>query len=158
MGVAGCGKTSIGEALATDHGWQFVDGDKLHPPANIKKMANGTPLDDEDRQPWLVLVGDKLRNMDGMAAIGCSALKRQYRDTIRKSAETDVCFIFLNGSRNLIEKRMSERKGHFMPLSLLDSQFAALEPPLKDEMHLNIDISGNLSSILKQIIQSLNNS
>lgn len=155
MGVAGCGKTSVGEAMAAQFNWIFVDGDALHPASNITKMSKGIPLDDSDRQPWLVMIGKRLKETPGNAIIGCSALKRSYRDIIREAAGSDVCFVFLNGSRELIESRMAVRKGHFMPLSLLDSQFDALEPPMKDETFIDIDINGNLPSILDRITQSL---
>lgn len=156
MGVAGCGKTSIGEALAAKLGWRFVDGDALHPAANIRKMESGIPLDDDDRYPWLQLVGETLRDNPGTIAIGCSALKRIYRDQIRDAAGSDICFIFLDGSRELIESRMAKREGHFMPLSLLDSQFAALEPPRPTEENVvRIDIDGSLATIIEAIETAL---
>ncbi len=155
MGVAGCGKSSVGEALAVQFNWTFVDGDALHPASNIKKMSDGIPLGDEDRLPWLIQIGKRLAGTRNNTMVGCSALKRSYRDTIRKAAGGDVCFLFLNGSRELIESRMASRKGHFMPLSLLESQFAALEPPMRDETFIDIDISGDLPSILARITQSL---
>lgn len=155
MGVAGCGKTSVGEALAARTGWAFIDGDALHPRSNIEKMASGIPLTDEDRHPWLLKVGERLRDHDGPLVIGCSALKRRYRDLIRGAAATDVCFLFLDGSRPLIEQRMGARTGHFMPVALLDSQFAALERPGAEEDAVVIDISGSLTSIVDQIIRNL---
>jgi gluconokinase len=155
MGVAGCGKTSVGNALASRLGWQFIDGDALHPPANIQKMESGVPLTDADRLPWLQQVGQSLRDHAGTIAIGCSALKRSYRDIIRGAAGEKVCFLFLDGSRELIEKRMSERTGHFMPLSLLDSQFATLERPQADEDAVIISIDGDLASIIDQITGKL---
>lgn len=150
MGVAGCGKSSVGEALSSQLGWTYLDGDPLHPQSNIDKMASGIALTDEDRAPWLQVVGEKLGGHDGTIAIGCSALKRSYRDIIRNAAGGDVCFIYLNGSRALIEGRMAKRRGHFMPVSLLDSQFEALEPP-RGETAINVDISGDLNSIVAQI-------
>lgn len=155
MGVAGCGKTSVGEAFAVNFNWYFEDGDALHPQPNIDKMAAGVSLTDADRQPWLKLVGQTLAQHREPVVVGCSALKRSYRDLIRDFAGDDVCFIFLNGSRQLIEQRMSAREGHFMPVSLLDSQFAALEPPTDDETHIDIDISGDLPSIVDQIHNQL---
>ncbi len=155
MGVAGCGKTSVGEALATRLGWQFEDGDALHPASNIAKMSAGIPLDDNDRLPWLRLVGERLRDTPGPAAIGCSALKRAYRDTIRTACGGDVCFIHLSGSRAMIEQRMAARRGHFMPVALLDSQFAALEPPCADETAMTIDISGSRDAVVDAIVSAL---
>ena len=156
MGVAGCGKTSVGEALSRQTGWPFIDGDALHPQSNIDKMEAGIALTDEDRWPWLTLVGETLRDNQGATAIGCSALKRIYRDAIRNAAQSDVCFIHLDGSRQLIEERMAARKGHFMPVSLLDSQFAALEPP-KGENAITVDIAGSLDEIVQSIRTALEN-
>lgn len=154
MGVAGCGKTSVGEALSARFGWTYIDGDALHPQTNIDKMAAGTPLTDEDRAPWLMIVGQQLADHNKTIAIGCSALKRRYRDIIREAASADVHFIFLNGSRAVIEDRMAKRRGHFMPVSLLDSQFEALEPP-HGENEMDIDIAGDLDSIIAQIEAAL---
>lgn len=155
MGVAGCGKTSVGEALAARCGWTFIDGDALHPPSNIQKMAAGLPLDDGDRLPWLLTVGESLRDCQGPTIVGCSALRRQYRDLIRCAAGADVCFIFLDGSRDLVERRMAARTGHFMPLALLDSQFATLERPQRDETAIVVDIAGDLASIVDRIVRQL---
>ena len=155
MGVAGCGKTSVGEALASRLGWHFEDGDALHPQSSIDKMSAGIPLDDDDRLPWLRLVGERLRDTPPPVAIGCSALKRIYRDTIRMACGGGVCFIHLAGPRAMIEQRMAARRGHFMPVTLLDSQFAALEPPGPDETALTIDISGTRAAIVDAIIAAL---
>lgn len=140
MGVSGCGKTSIGMVFAQSIGASFIDGDDLHPPKNVAKMARGDALDDNDRRPWLADVARKLRTAEGQVVIGCSALKRRYRDWIREGAAAPVTFLYLSGSRDLIARRMAERKDHFMPLSLLDSQFAALEPPGADEDAVTVDI------------------
>jgi len=140
MGVSGCGKSSIGMVFAQSIGASFIDGDDLHPPKNIAKMACGDALDDNDRRPWLADVARKLRTIEGPVVISCSALKRRYRDWIREGAAAPVTFLFLSGSRDLIARRMAERKDHFMPLSLLDSQFAALEPPGADEDAITVDI------------------
>jgi gluconokinase len=139
MGVAGCGKTTIAAALSTRLGIAFRDGDDLHPPANIAKMSRGEPLDDDDRRPWLVAVGDVLAR-DAPVIVGCSALKRRYRDLIRSRAGGPVTFVHLAGSREIIAARMAHRTGHFMPASLIDSQFAALEPPGPDEAAVTVDI------------------
>lgn len=158
MGVAGCGKTTVGEALAETFGWTYEDGDNLHPQSNIDKMAAGSPLTDEDRAPWLELVGQELAKHDTPIIIGCSALKRIYRDWIREAAGADVCFIHLAGSRQLIEERMAARQGHFMPVSLLDSQFATLEAPqeqIEQENAITVDISGDLDAIIAQVKKAL---
>ncbi len=150
MGVAGCGKTSVGQALSKRLGIPYRDGDDLHPATNVEKMRNGTPLTDEDRWPWLQLVGDNLRQ-DAPLIIGCSALRRRYRDKIRETAGGKVSFIHLSGSRAVIEARMVARKGHYMPVSLLDSQFAALEVPTPDEAAFNVDIDQPLAAIVAAI-------
>jgi gluconokinase len=141
MGVAGCGKTTVGERLAEATGFAFVDGDRLHPRANIDKMSSGQPLTDEDRWPWLTAVGETLAQSDRSIIIGCSALRRAYRDRIRSHAGGPVTFVYLAGTRELIGRRMQDRKGHFMPASLLDSQFAALEPPSPAENAIVIDVA-----------------
>jgi gluconokinase len=131
MGVAGSGKTSVGLALQDRMGIPYRDGDDLHPAENVEKMRAGVPLTDEDRWPWLDRVAEALRR-DAPLIVGCSALKRIYRDRLRAGAG-EVQFVHLAGSRDLIAARMAERKGHYMPLSLLDSQFAALEAPGPEE-------------------------
>ena len=152
MGVAGSGKTTIGEALALAIGAAYVDGDQLHPQANIAKMSAGIPLSDEDRWPWLAKVGETLRSGRETVIVGCSALKRVYRTFITESAGAPVLFIYLDGSRELISRRMRERTAHFMPASLLDSQFAALEPPEADENAVAVAIDAPLDEIVKSII------
>lgn len=151
MGVAGSGKTTIGEALARSIGAKYVDGDLLHPDANIAKMSAGIPLADTDRWPWLARVGETLRSGTGPVIVGCSALKRAYRDFITERAGAPVLFIYLDGSRELISRRMRERTGHFMPTSLLDSQFATLEVPGKDENAIAIGIDAPLDRIVADI-------
>ncbi|MBX3530697.1 MAG: gluconokinase [Rhizobiaceae bacterium] len=151
MGVAGSGKSAVGEALAARLGAVYVEGDRLHPPANIAKMSSGVPLTDADRWPWLATVGATLAGVTGTVIVGCSALKRSYRDRIRAEAEGPVTFVHLRGSRELIATRMSARAGHFMPLSLLDSQFAALEPPAPAENAITVDIDRPLSEIVALI-------
>ncbi len=138
MGVSGCGKSLVGQAFANAIGATFVDGDNLHPPANIAKMRDGHPLDDADRAPWLEKVGETLIT-DG-TVVACSALKRMYRDQIRSVARAPVTFLFLRGDRDTLVRRMSSRPGHFMPPTLLDSQLATLEPPTMDEKHIVGDI------------------
>jgi gluconokinase len=152
MGVAGSGKTTIGEALALAIGATYVDGDQLHPQANIAKMSAGIPLSDEDRWPWLAKVGETLRPGRATVIVGCSALKRVYRNFITESAGAPVLFIYLDGSRELISRRMRERTGHFMPESLLDSQFATLEPPGANENAVAVAIDAPLDQIVKSII------
>lgn len=146
MGVSGCGKSLIGQTLATAMGLRFIDGDSLHPPANIAKMRRGEPLTDADRAPWLTLVGDTLRAHG--TVIACSALKRTYRDHIRARAAAPVTFLYLRGQRDTLLARMSTRPGHFMPPALLYSQLATLEPPGPDEAHLIADIEAAPAAIV----------
>lgn len=149
MGVSGCGKSRIGAAFATAIGARFIDGDSLHPKTNIEKMSRGEPLTDADRAPWLDQVGQAL---GPQTVIACSALKRCYRDRIRDEAGTAVVFLFLQGPRDVLLERMNNRPGHFMPASLLDSQFAALEPPDTDEMHITADIQGSPEQIVQDLV------
>lgn len=151
MGVSGCGKSSVGEALSARLGVPYRDGDDLHPPANVDKMRAGMPLTDEDRWPWLDRVAEVLRT-EAPVIVGCSALKRRYRDRIRQAGA--VTFVFLDGSRDLISARMAKRKGHYMPLSLLDSQFAALEPPGPDEA-ITVSIDQPLEAIFDEILRKV---
>lgn len=151
MGVAGCGKTTVGERLAQATGFQYIDGDQLHPQANIEKMSSGDALTDDDRWPWLEAIGETLAQANGSIIIGCSALKRSYRDVIRNRAGGPVSFLHLSGSRQLIGERMNYRTGHFMPPSLLDSQFAALEPPTADEEAVTIDIARPLDDTIAEL-------
>ena len=141
MGVSGCGKSSIGEAIADKCGMVFVDGDDLHPAANIAKMASGTPLDDADREPWLVTIGKAMAKHDGPIVVGCSALKRTYRDLIRAQLSEPVHFLHLDAPKEVLLDRVKSRRGHFMPAALLDSQFATLERLCGDEDGIEIDIS-----------------
>ena len=143
FGVAGVGKTTVGRLLAEELGWEFYDADDFHPAGNIQKMKAGIPLTDEDRWPWL----DRLRQLiesclaaNENAVVGCSALKRAYRDRLRVSEE--VRFVFLRASRAQIAEQLQRRHGHFMPTTLLDSQFADLEEPQLDEHALTIDVEG----------------
>lgn len=154
MGVAGCGKSSVGAALAAHIGASYADGDDLHPPANIAKMTRGDPLTDADRWPWLAAVGQALAGGDHRI-IGCSALKRRYRDKITAAAGGPVTFIHLAGSHALIKTRMAARTGHFMPPSLLVSQFAALEPPGPQEDAVQVDIDQSVPQIVAEIVARL---
>jgi gluconokinase len=153
MGVSGCGKSSVGEGLAARLGIPYHDGDDLHPPANVEKMRTGVPLSDGDRWPWLDRVAEVLAK-DAPVIVGCSALRRVYRDRLRAGAGGPVRFIHLTGSRDLIAGRMAARTGHYMPPSLLDSQFAALEAPSPNEA-LAIDIDQPLGAIISAAAEGL---
>jgi gluconokinase len=145
MGVAGSGKTSIGEMLAARLGVPFRDADEFHPASNRAKMAAGTPLTDDDRWPWL----------DASLVVTCSALKRAYRDRLRQAAARRVVFVYLTGSRATIAARMTGRRGHFMPPSLLDSQFATLEPPDPDEQAITVSVEPPLDAVVAAILAAL---
>lgn len=164
MGVSGCGKSTVAENIASgleNRGYSvhFRDGDDLHPEANIKKMAAGTPLTDEDRQPWLEQVGLYAREkaeQQGLCVIACSALKLKYRNTLSTAGR--VVYVFLQGSRDLIASRMHERTGHFMPESLLDSQFAALEDPSDEQNVLTVSIDATPEAVAANAIHLLEQS
>lgn len=157
MGVASCGKTSVGEGLARALGATFIEGDRLHPAANIAKMSSGTPLTDADRWPWLAEIGRSLAGHEGRIA-SCSALKRIYRQRIIAAAGRPVAFVFLDGSRALLERRIAARKGHFMPPALLDSQLNTLEPPGADEWALRLDIARAPAELVARAAAWLNES
>jgi gluconokinase len=153
MGVAGSGKTTIGAALSERLGWPYADADEFHPPANVAKMSAGHPLTDDDRRPWLEAIAayiDSMREKGGHAIVSCSALKRAYRDII-VGARADVRLVLLDGTKEEIFARMSARKDHFMPLALLDSQFATLERPGADERPIVVSIARSPQEIATAI-------
>lgn len=135
MGVSGAGKSHVGRMLAERLGWQFADADDHHPAVNVEKMRSGEPLTDSDRQPWLEALNELISTSGQPLVLACSALKASYRDTIRGDL-TDVAFVFLSGSFDAIAGRLESRQGHYMPVSLLRSQFEALETPA-DALELN---------------------
>ncbi len=138
MGVSGSGKTSVGAALADRLQLPFVEGDSLHPQSNVARMAAGIPLSDADRWPWLDQIGDRLAQAPGGVVISCSALKKAYRERLRAAA-APLYFIFLDGAFDVLSTRMASRKGHFMPVSLLESQLATLETPVGEPLVHRID-------------------
>jgi carbohydrate kinase (thermoresistant glucokinase family) len=157
MGVAGAGKTTVGERLAQRLDWQFIEGDRLHPPENVAKMESGHPLNDADRAPWLAAVAqavDDWRAGGTCGVVTCSALKRAYRRRI-VGDRPGVRLVYLDGSRELIANRLAARRGHFMPPSLLDSQFAALEPPGSDENPIAVAADQPVDRIVGQIAAAL---
>lgn len=158
MGVAGCGKSTIGKAVADELGAVFLEGDSFHSPNNISKMSAGIPLEDADRWPWLEAIGAEISQIaesDSAVVATCSALKRSYRDTLRSAAAMPVTFVMLEGSRDLIASRMQARVGHFMPPTLLDSQFAALEPLETDERGVLVDLDQPVHAMMSQIMIGL---
>jgi gluconokinase len=156
MGVCGAGKSTVGKALAQATGATYVEGDTFHPEANVAKMKAGLALDDHDRAGWLGALAEQLKGArergDGMV-VGCSALKRRYRDLLR-SADPHLRFAHLAGPRDLIAQRMQQRVGHYMPTSLLDSQLRDLEPLQPDEAGLILDISAAPDQLVQQILAS----
>jgi gluconokinase len=153
MGVSGCGKTTIGQALADRLNCPFYDGDDFHPPENVAKMSRGIPLNDADRAPWLARLATLIEGhleRGETAVLACSALKKRYRDQLRVSNQ--VRFIYLEGSFDLIWQRMQTRSNHYMKADMLHSQFDALEPPAASEA-VTIPIAQDVATIVAQILQ-----
>ena len=155
MGVSGCGKSSVGKLLAEKLGWDFYDADDFHPSINVKKMADGIPLDDSDRAPWLAslheLISSSLKqNQPGVLA--CSALKERYRQQLMEGNE-NIQLVYLKGSYELIWSRMSTRREHYMQPEMLQSQFDALEEPVNA---LTMDISGPVDDISLKVLEQIN--
>ncbi|OFI39867.1 carbohydrate kinase [Arthrobacter sp. SW1] len=155
MGVSGSGKSTVAGVLAGRLGWDLAEGDDLHPQANVDKMHSGQPLTDEDRWPWLGLIADWIRGHTEAGEPGiitCSALKKKYRDVLRGE---NVVFVFLQGSKEKISDRLASRHGHFMPPSLLESQFDALEEPSTDENHISLSVSASPAEEAQEVIDRL---
>ena len=158
MGVSGCGKSTVGGLLAGRLGWDFGEGDALHPQENVDKMATGHPLTDADRWPWLVRVHDWMAEhvrAGRPGVITCSALKRGYRDLLAGGISEHVVFVHLSGDREQLLARLRARQGHFMPAALLDTQLADLEPPAADEQAITIDIDASPTVQTEQIVDML---
>ena len=156
MGVCGAGKSLIGGSLARELDVEFVEGDDLHPPDNVKRMAAAIPLTDDDRHDWLLAIAARLREAKRTGTglvVSCSALKRKYRELLRSAGDADVRFVYLAGSRALLSERMSNRRGHFMPPSLLDSQLSILEEPSPDERAWVCDISEAPDAIVAALVR-----
>lgn len=154
MGVSGCGKSTIGALLAKKLALPFYDADDFHPKTNIKKMAQGKPLNDDDRKPWLTLLADNIIDWQakGGAVLACSALKQNYRDILSSTTENSVKFVYLKGDKTILTARLTSRDNHFMPANLLTSQLATLEPP-KDAITVLLEktVEEIISDILKVI-------
>ena len=160
MGVSGSGKTTIGEKLAARMSWRYEDADTFHPARNVAKMSAGQPLTDEDRWPWLKAIAaeiDRVCAAGDRVVIGCSALRRVYRDMLVHGRD-DIRFIYLEGTEALIADRLGQRKGHFMPPGLLTSQFQTLEPPTDDERAVTVSIDAQAEVIVDRIISQLSQS
>jgi gluconokinase len=157
MGVSGVGKTTVGKRIAERLGVEFLEGDSFHPPANIAKMKNGEPLTGADRQPWLEILARELaarRDAGKGVVLACSALRRRYRDILR-AGHGDVDFVFLDADQAVIQKRLDARHGHFMPPSLLDSQFATLEKPGPDERAITVDAGQEPDKIVEMALAAM---
>ena len=157
MGVSGSGKTTVAALLSAALGCRFQEGDELHPKSNVDKMRGGTPLNDSDRLPWLQRIAaeiDAWRARGASGVLTCSALKRSYRDIII-GKRSDVVLVYLKGSQDLIHRRMAARCEHFMPLALLDSQFATLQEPTPDERAIVVDVGGHPAGIVVEIVKRL---
>jgi gluconokinase len=150
MGVSGSGKTTIGQALARELGWRFIDADDYHPPANVAKMAAGEPLDDEDRWPWLDRLNGVLKQQMEVV-LACSALKERYRSRLAEGIERMV-WVYLKGDFDLIRSRLEQRRHRYMPSSLLESQFAALEPP---RQAITVDVGADVADCVAAIAAQL---
>lgn len=157
MGVAGCGKTTVGGRLAARLNIDFAEGDKFHPETNVAKMSRGEPLTDEDRQPWLAAIAGEIARKaargEGLV-VGCSALRRGYRRTLL-GARADARLVYLKGSADIIADRMARRRDHFMPPSLLASQFAILEEPGPDERPIVVDIAAPPDEIVALVLSAI---
>lgn len=157
MGVSGSGKTTVAVLLSAALGCQFQEGDDLHPPENVEKMHAGKPLTDADRLPWLRKIAEEIdcwRARGQSSVVTCSALKRSYRDII-VGDRSDVTLVYLKGSHDLIHRRMAARHEHFMPVALLDSQFATLQEPTPDEHPITVDVGGRPTEIVAEIVRQL---
>lgn len=156
MGVAGSGKSSVAKGLAARLDYSFLEGDDLHSPANVAKMASGTPLDDADRLPWLRAIAERMceEPYDRGVVVACSALKRSYRDVLR-TVDPATFFVFLDGSADVLRKRVAARHHSFMPSSLEDSQLATLEPLGDDEIGARVDIDHDLDQVIAEALASL---
>jgi len=155
MGVSGCGKSTIASKLSEALEATCLDTDDYHPPQNIAKMRRGEALQDEDRWPWLKHFAETMTSHNGVVVGACSALRQTYREHLTRAAGEPVLFVYLKGTKVLIRQRMMAREGHFMPDSLLDSQFATLEPPTADELALSVDIHGTTQQIIESILTAM---
>ncbi|OZG62186.1 gluconate kinase [Bifidobacterium lemurum] len=156
MGVAGCGKSTVAEAIRDRLGFELAEGDDFHPQANIDKMSAGIPLTDEDRWPWLRVINTWMiarDSLDQSTVVSSSALKRAYRDVLRENVP--VFFVHLVGTQEMISERLAARKGHFMPPALLPSQFAILEPLQEDEPGIEISIEGSVDDMVERALEAV---
>ncbi len=158
MGVSATGKTTVAEAMCHELGYEFIEGDSLHPPENIAKMESGIPLGDDDRDPWLRAIAERMSERDAAGVstvVTCSALKRKYRDLLRAAASQDPFFVHLHAPFEVLEDRMALRTKHFMPTSLLHSQFDALEPLGEDENGAAVDVTPPVEEVVAAAVKAV---
>lgn len=156
MGVSGCGKSLVGEAIAAALGMPFLEGDTLHPASNVAKMAQGIPLTDDDRLPWLDKIGSEIAGAATQGlVVSCSSLRKLYRDRLRSFAKGRLTFIFLKGSEAVLAERMAARRGHFMPPSLLKSQLATLEDPSGEADVISLDVSAPRDQVIASALDAI---
>ncbi|ERL99837.1 gluconokinase [Brucella intermedia 229E] len=154
MGVSGSGKSTVGEKIADALKLPFLEGDSLHPKSNVDKMSAGIPpLQDEDRWPWLDKVGERLAASSDGIVISCSALKKSYRDRLRTAADAPVLFVFLDGSFEVLHEHMGHRTGHFMPVTMLESQIATLESPVGEPLVFRADVAESVEKIVSDSLE-----
>ena len=159
MGVCGCGKSSVGDLLASNTEGTFIDADSFHPPKNVEKMSAGVPLNDQDRKNWLIAIGQAIKAHEGPWPLffGCSALKRKYRKLIDFEAfGQEISYIHLEGDKELIRKRMKKREGHFMKAQMIDSQFQDLEKLQSDEKGITVNVEPGLDKVCESILDEIN--
>lgn len=152
MGVSGCGKSTIAKGISSKLNIPFIEGDDLHPASNVEKMSQSIPLNDDDRWPWLDLLGYALKDKQDGVVASCSALKRSYRERLNTAVGDSILFIYLDGSRETLLKRVQTREDHFMPTSLLDSQLETLEIPDHKELSVSISIENSIDEIIEESI------
>jgi gluconokinase len=156
MGVSGCGKSLVGEAIAASLGMPFLEGDTLHPAANVAKMAQGNALTDDDRFPWLDSIGARIGGAGPAGlVVSCSSLKRIYRSRLRSFAAGQLLFVFLSGSEAVLAARMAARRGHFMPPALLKSQLATLEDPSAEPDVVTVDVSPPRDAVIAEALDAI---
>jgi gluconokinase len=155
MGVSGSGKSTVGEKLAEALNLPFLEGDSLHPKSNVDKMASGIPLQDEDRWPWLDKIGERMAVAEQGLIVSCSSLKKSYRDCLRAAVGGQLAFVFLDGSFEVLHEHMGHRTGHFMPVTMLESQLATLESPVGEPLVFRADVVDPIEKIVAESLEWL---
>lgn len=155
MGVSGSGKSTVGEKLAEALNLPFLEGDSLHPKSNVDKMASGIPLQDEDRWPWLDKIGERMAAAEQGLIVSCSSLKKSYRERLRAAVGGQLAFVFLDGSFEVLHEHMGHRTGHFMPVTMLESQLATLESPVGEPLVFRADVVDPIEKIVAESLEWL---